>query len=96
MSRLQSLREDPSLRRPVIAFAVVLAAVVGGEVLLTAAFADAGAGVPAWLPQFGTVGQTVLLYSLLSNVLSYVALPATLFWVGYAYGHRSGRRTGSA
>lgn len=43
-------------------------------------------GFPWWLPAFGSIGQTVVTYSLAISVLSYLVVPALIFALGYHYG----------
>jgi len=95
MSLLHSLRDDPSLRHPAVAFILLLTVVLLGERVLAGAFANiSGSGLPGWLPQFGTTGQTVTYYLLAFDVLQFIALPVTLLWLAYAYGRH--RATGPA
>lgn len=90
MSRLRLLREDSSLRRPAMTAVLLLAGVLLGELVLRVAFADiGGAGLPAWLPQFGTPGHTVAYYLLFFHALKFIALPSALLWLAYAYGRHS-------
>ncbi|QKY19737.1 hypothetical protein B4589_004830 [Halolamina sp. CBA1230] len=42
-------------------------------------------GFPGWLPTFGTVGETVVAYSLLGNAYTYLFVPAAAFWLGVRY-----------
>ena len=89
MSLLQSLRTEPALRRPAIATIALTSVVVIADRVLTAVFTDVvdgSAAFPVWLPQAGTSGETVVFYTLLLNFLQFVALPATLMWLAYAYG----------
>lgn len=90
MSLLQSFRTEPSLRRPAVVAAALLTLVIIGERVLTTVFTgvtEGSATLPMWLPQAGTTGETVVFYTLLLNVLQFVAIPATLMWLAYAYGH---------
>ena len=92
MSLLRSLRDEPSLRRPAALLAVLVPLVLLGELLLRVAVDDireGASGFPAWLPPFGTIGETVLFYTTLLNVFEYVAVPAVLVWLAYAYGRYS-------
>ncbi|MUV58490.1 hypothetical protein [Halogeometricum sp. CBA1124] len=41
----------------------------------------------------GTVGQTVLTYSLAVSAVTYVFVPAAVFALGYRYGRRRPRAT---
>jgi hypothetical protein len=47
---------------------------------------DGRGGFPLWLPHFGTLGKTYTYYLLFFDFLRFVALPAALMWVAYAYG----------
>lgn len=91
MSLLRSVRRERSLRRPTLLLVALLAVVLTAELALTTAFDgfEDGAGFPAWLPQLGSVGETVVFYLLALDLLKFVAIPATLVWFGYAYGRYS-------
>lgn len=95
MSLLASLREEPSLRRPAIVLVGLLAAVLVGEWLLTIAVADIRSGAssfPVWLPEFGSIGETLVVYGLLFDFLKFVVIPAVLLWLAYQYGrHATGK-----
>lgn len=88
-----SLRRESPLRRPVAVLVTLLALVVGGEVLLKLAFSglrDGSGGVPWWLPQLGSVGETVVVYLLIMDVITFILVPTALLWLGYTYGrHRA-------
>ena len=88
MSLLQSVRTERSLRRPAFAVVLLITTALFGELLLTTVIEGVleGAAFPVWLPQFGTIGQTVLYYSLLLRFLQLVLVPAALMWLAYAYG----------
>lgn len=43
---------------------------------------------PWWMIRFGTVGETVLVYSTLVRVLSSIGVPVLTFYLGYRYGTR--------
>ena len=76
--------------------AVVVALPMALEAALDAAVSGARAGggaFPTWLPAFGTVGQTVLTYSLAVSAVTYVFVPAAVFALGYRYGRRRPRAT---
>lgn len=47
-------------------------------------------GLPWWVPTFGTIGETMLTYSLLASILSFVILPIAVFTLGYHSGRRHG------
>ena len=66
--------------------------VLVGERLLTIAFDDVrqgSSGFPVWLPELGSIGETIVFYSTLFDVLKFVAIPAVLLWLGYQYGRYS-------
>jgi len=47
-----------------------------------------GAEFPFWLPQVGPIGRTVVFYAMVFDLLTFVAIPGTLLWLGYALGRR--------
>lgn len=70
--------------------ATTLAFLVVGEMLLSNAFSavrEGTADLPWWLPQLGSVGETVAYYLLLVDAVKFVVVPAALLWLGYAYGY---------
>ena len=92
MFPVKFLRGRSAPRRPVVVLAGLLVLVFVGEGALRVAFGGGSGGVsslPPWLPRFGSVGETVFAYALLFDALKFVAVPAALVWVGYAYGRRS-------
>lgn len=92
MSLIASFREEPSLRRPGIVLLGLLATLLLGERLLTMAVAgvrQGSSGFPVWLPELGSIGETIVLYSVLFDVLKFVVLPAGLLWIAYRYGRFS-------
>lgn len=83
------------LRRPTtryagaVALAIVIPMLLG--ILLDSAIEGVihgGDGFPWWMVEFGTLGQTILVYSTLLRVLSSVAVPVLTFYLGYRYGTR--------
>lgn len=73
--------------------AVVLAIVI--PILLHALFDSAfnsvlqGDGAfPWWIIQFGTIGETVYVYSTILWALSSIVVPVLTFYLGYRYGTR--------
>ncbi|WP_225334450.1 hypothetical protein [Halomicrobium urmianum] len=91
-----SLRSEPSLRTALAALVAPLVAIVAGEAALTriAVTAVSGGGVPAWFPQAGSVGETMVFYATVFDLLTFVAVPAALLWLGYAVGyHRATAET---
>lgn len=92
MSLIRPFHEEPSLIRPGIILVGLLATVLIGERLLTIAVAgvrSGASGFPVWLPELGSVGETIVLYSMLFDVLKFVAIPAVLLWLAYQYGRHS-------
>ena len=92
MSLIASFREEPSLRRPGIILLGLLATVLIGERLLMIAIAGVRSGTsgfPVWFPELGSTGETILFYSLLFDVLKFVAIPTILLWLAYQYGRHS-------
>lgn len=47
---------------------------------------EGAGGFPWWLPEFGSIGRTVVTYSLALSVLSYLVVPTLVFALGYRYG----------
>lgn len=89
MSVIGLLRTEPSLRRPVFAFTALLAVVLVGERIVETAIdrvVDGTGGFPLWLPQLGTVGETVTYYLLFFDFLKFVGVPLALMWIAYASG----------
>ena len=92
MSLIASFREKPSLRRPGIVLLCLLAMVLIGERLLTIAVAGVRvgpSGFPWWLPELGSIGETVVFYGTLFNFLKFIVIPALLLWLAYQYGRHS-------
>jgi len=92
MSLLPTLRRTRLPRRPSAALLATVAALLAGEWLLwtTVERVTNGTGeFPVWLPQFGSIGQTVVAYATVFDVLTFVVLPVVLVWIGYALGRRS-------
>lgn len=46
------------------------------------------AGSASWLPTFGTVGQTVVIYNLGVTLFAFVLVPVAAFWLGARYGQK--------
>jgi hypothetical protein len=44
----------------------------------------------SWVPLFGSVGQTVLIYSWAVSLFAFVLVPIAAFWLGTRYGQSSG------
>ena len=45
-------------------------------------------GSATWLPMFGTVGQTVVIYSFGVMLFTFVLVPVAVFWLGMRYGQQ--------
>ena len=96
MSLLQSFRTERSLRRPSLAVVFLVMTAVLGELVLTTVIEgvlEGSSAFPVWLPQFGTIGQTVLYYSLLLKFLQLILIPAALMWLAYTYGRYTATQT---
>lgn len=92
MSLIAAFREDPSLRRLGIILLGLVATIVIGERLLTVAVAgvrQGTSGFPVWLPELGSIGETLVFYSMLFDVLKFIVLPTVLLWLAYQYGRVS-------
>ncbi len=48
------------------------------------------AGSPSWVPVFGTIGQTVTIYSWGVSLFAFVLVPIVAFWLGKRYGQNAG------
>ena len=79
--------------RSLLVHAVGVALVVAVPFVLRWAFemtvhrvTEGTGGFPWWLPEFGSVGRTVVTYSLAISVLSYLVVPTLVFALGYHYG----------
>jgi hypothetical protein len=90
MSLLSSLRAERLPRRPAFALVAVAVSVVVGEFLVARALNRAvdGSGFPVWLPEFGSVGATAVVYAQLFDLLQFVVIPVLLVWFGYELGRR--------
>ena len=96
MSLLQSVRTEPTLRNPALAVVLLGVTAVLGELVLTTVFErvlEGSSAFPVWLPQFGTIGQTVLYYSLLLRFLELILIPVALMWLAYAFGRYTAVQT---
>ena len=91
MVRALPVRAD-DVRPPALLLTVlVTTAVVGNRVLwksLDGVEGGMGAEFPFWLPQVGPIGRTVVFYAMVFDLLTFVAIPGTLLWLGYALGQR--------
>lgn len=89
MPPLRPFLHESSLRRPVVVLALLVATVLISEPVLTDAFdgiRDGSSSFPVWLPQFGSIGQTVLVYIMFFDFLKFILIPMILMWLAYAYG----------
>jgi uncharacterized membrane protein YhdT len=92
MSLIASFRGEPSLRRPGMILLGLLAAILIGERLLTMAVAgvsQGSSGFPVWVPELGSIGETIVFYGILFDVLKFIVLPVVLLWLAYQYGRFS-------
>ncbi|WP_436927600.1 hypothetical protein [Halosimplex amylolyticum] len=92
MALIASSREEPSLRQPGIVLLCLLAMVLIGERLLTIAVdgvRQGSSGFPVWLPEIGSIGETIVFYSMLFDVLKFVVIPVVLLWLAHQYGRYS-------
>ncbi|MFC7132685.1 MULTISPECIES: hypothetical protein [Salinibaculum] len=92
MSLIAPFREEPSLRRPGIILLGLLTTILVGERLLTMAVAgvrQGSSGFPVWLPELGSIGETIVFYSMLFDMLKFIVLPAGFLWLAYQYGRFS-------
>lgn len=96
MTLIRSLRNDPALRYPALSAILLLTITILSEGILRAEFSNISVGseLPAWLPQFGSTGQTVFYYILFFDLLKFVALPIALLWLAYAFGRHSATTPG--
>jgi uncharacterized membrane protein YhdT len=92
MTLLASFREEPALRWPGIALVGLLAMLLIAEWLLTIAVAgvrSGGSSFPMWLPTVGSIGETLVFYSTLFDILKFVVIPAVILWLAYQYGRHT-------
>jgi hypothetical protein len=68
---------------------MLISTVLIGERVMAAVFTGVEEGsfaFPVWLPQASTFSETVMFYTLFLKFVQYIAIPATLLWLAYAYG----------
>lgn len=80
-----ALQASQRLRYPLGVVVLVLGIVVVEAILQVLVRGAVDSGFPAWLPTFGSVGQTVVAYSWLVNAYAYLLVPAAAFWLGMQY-----------
>lgn len=89
---------DGPLRHPIAALGSALTFAMGANLLLEIAISGLQVGarlLPWWLPQFGTIGETVVVYSIALDLIAFVLTARSLPWLGYAYGrHRASSADG--
>ena len=88
----------PSLRRSIVALVTLVVVLLIGEHILASVTYNMlyGTGVfPVWFPHFRVVGTTLFAYNLFFDFLKFIAIPATLVWVGYVYGRYTTITAGS-
>lgn len=81
-----ALQRSQRLRYPLGVVALVLGIFVLRGALTLLVDNAVESGFPAWLPTFGTLGQTVTVYLYTQNVYAYLLVPAAAFWFGVRYG----------
>jgi hypothetical protein len=80
-----SLSGRRRLRYPVGVAALVVGIFVLQGVSTVVARRVVADGLPAWLPTFGTAGQTVTAYVLAGNAYTSLFVPTAAFWLGMRY-----------
>lgn len=83
------------ISRPIARYTGVIVLAIAIPVLLQLLFElginsviQGDGAFPWWTIQFGTVGETVLVYSTFLWVLSSIGVPVLAFYLGYRYGTR--------
>ena len=92
MPLIESFSKEPTLRRPALVLVGLLATVLIGERLLTVAVAGVRQGsssFPVWLPEFGSIGKTIVVYGMLFDFLKFIVIPGVFLWLAYQYGRYS-------
>ncbi|WP_277554349.1 hypothetical protein [Halobaculum limi] len=85
---MASLVRSAHVRYPLALVALVVGVVLLRGVANAAVSSVVDSGVPAWLPAFGTIGQTVSVYLLALNIALIVGVPAAAYLLGYRHGRR--------
>lgn len=80
-----ALQRSQHLRYPLGVVALVLGIFLLRGTLSALVDTAVESGFPAWLPTFGTLGQTVTVYLYTQNVYAYLLVPAAAFWLGMRY-----------
>ncbi|WP_435115100.1 hypothetical protein [Halolamina sp. C58] len=80
-----SVRNSRRLRYPLglVALVVGIFALQGALDVVVQRVVESG--FPAWLPTFGSPGQTVVTYTMLGSAYTYLLVPAAAFWLGVRY-----------
>lgn len=91
MVRTLPVRAD-DVRPPALVLTVLVAIVVVGNRALWRSLDGVGGGqgtdFPFWLPQIGSIGRTAVFYAMVFDFVTFVVIPGTLLWLGYALGRR--------
>lgn len=80
-----ALQRSQRIRYPLVVVALVLGIFVLRGALTVLVDTGVESGFPAWLPTFGNVGQTVMVYLYVVNGYAYLLVPAVAFWLGLRY-----------
>ncbi|GAB7012575.1 hypothetical protein [Halolamina salina] len=80
-----SVRDSRRLRYPLALVVLVVGIFALQGALDIVVQRTVESGLPAWLPTFGSVGQTVLTYTMLGSAYTYLLVPAAAFWLGVRY-----------
>ncbi|WP_053948531.1 hypothetical protein [Halolamina sediminis] len=80
-----SVRNPRRLRYPLALVGLVVGIFALQGVLEIVVQRTVQSGFPAWLPTFGSIGQTVLTYTLLGSAYTYLFVPVAAFWLGIRY-----------
>lgn len=83
-----SVRNTRRLRYPLALVALVVGIFVLQGALDIVVQRAVESGFPAWLPTFGSIGQTVVAYTMLGSAYTYLLVPAAAFWLGVRYAGR--------
>ena len=84
-----SVRNQPrDIRYPLGVVGLILAAFVL-RVGLQSLISTLTGGSVSWIPMFGTIGETVTIYSLAVTLFTLVLVPVAAFWLGKRYGQKS-------
>ena len=80
-----SVRDHHQLHYPLGLAALVVGIFVLQGVLNVFIDGAVESGFPVWMPTFGTVGRTVMVYLYGQTLYAHVLVPAAAFWLGMRY-----------